>query len=137
MPKPGCSSFSLSSTPGYILKINWGHPALQRALSVCWGRAGSAGKFHSLVLRSCRPRVPSKPKNNVARGQVPPSCSLDQDDITALLCQTTVPADEMFYCYHITSKAKLKEISFLRILFLMPSCPWAHCCHRLSVPELC
>lgn len=113
MPKSGCSSYSVSSTPGHILKINWGRPALQRALSVCWGRAGSAGEFLSLVLPSCRPRVPSKLKNNMARGQVPPSYSLDEDGITALLCSTTVPADEMFYCYHITSEVCKAERSQL------------------------
>lgn len=107
--------------PGHILKINWGHPALQRALSVCRGRAGSAGEFLSLVLHSCRPHVLSKLKNNMAKGQVPLLAVLTRT--TLLLCPAR-PLSLWMRCFTATGLLlrciRLKEVSFLRI-FLYPS----------------
>lgn len=140
MPKAGCSSYSVSSMPGHILKTNWGCPALQRALSVCQGRAGSAGEFLSLVLCSCRPHVLSKLKNNMARGQVPPLGVLTR--MTLLLS----PARPLFLrmkCFTVTRLRlrciRLKEVSFLKI-FLCPSrllCPAAdgHTTSRGYLPQ--
>lgn len=115
MPKAGCSSYSLSSMPGHILKINWGRPALQWVLSVCRGRAGSTGEFLSLALRSCRPRALSKLKNNMAKGQVPPFAVLTR--MTSLFCPAR-PLPLQMKCSTVTRLilrcVRLKEFSFLR-----------------------
>lgn len=132
MPKAGCSSYSVSSVLGPILKINQGLPALQRALSVCWGRAGSTGEFLSLVLRSCRPRVLSKLKNNMAKGQVPPLAALTRT--TSLLCPARPLSLQLRY-FTVTRLLlrciRLKEVSLPRIL-LYPS----RLSHAQLLPEV-
>lgn len=120
--------YSVSSMPGHILKINWGRPALRRALSVCRGRAGSAGEFLSLVLHSCRPRVLSKLKNDMAKGQVPLLAVFTR--MTLLLCPARLLSLWM-RCFTLARLLlrciRLKEVSFIRI-FLYPS--------RLSCAQL-
>lgn len=126
MLKAGCSSCSVSSMPGHILKINWAHPALQKALSVCRGRAGSPGEILSLVLRSCRLRELSKPKNNMARSKGPLQQSWPGQHCSLALPQPCLDV----LCYYNSSRVRAAERSRLPFHALVPfktlPCPAGH-----------
>lgn len=126
MLKAGCSSYSVSSMPGHILKINWAHPALQKALSVCRGRAGSPGEILSLALRSCRLRELSKPKNNMARSKGPLQQSWPGQHCSLALLQPCLDV----LCYYNTSRVHVAERSRLPFHVLVPfktlPCPAGH-----------
>lgn len=126
MPKAGCSSYSVSSTSGHILKINWTHPALQKALSGCWGRAGSPGEILSLVLCTCRLYELSKHKNNTARSKEPLQQSWPVQHHSFALPESCLDV----LCYCSTSWVCTAERSWLCFHVLAPfktlSCPAGH-----------